>query len=58
MFSFESSGTFIYLTHRVDAANKEDISPIAKCTTTMRMLEYGVTVDAVDEYIKIGGTTA
>ena len=24
----------------------------------MRMLAYGMTADAVDEYIKIGGTTA
>ncbi|XP_058742256.1 uncharacterized protein LOC131614711 [Vicia villosa] len=47
-----------YFTQRVDAANKEGISPLAKCTTTMRMLAYGVAADAVDEYIKIGGTTA
>ncbi|XP_058722214.1 uncharacterized protein LOC131620313 [Vicia villosa] len=47
-----------YFTQRVDAANKEGISPLAKCTTAMRMLAYGVAADAVDEYIKIGGTTA
>ncbi|CAM8943131.1 unnamed protein product [Rhodiola kirilowii] len=47
-----------YFTQRVDAANKEGISPLAKCTTAMRMLAYGVSADAVDEYIKIGGTTA
>src|ERR1044072_8957116 len=47
-----------YSTQRVDAANKEGISPIAKCSTAMRMLAYGVAADAVDEYIKIGGTTA
>jgi hypothetical protein len=46
-----------YFTQRVNAANKEGISPLAKCTTTMRMLAYGVAADAVDEYIKIGGTT-
>lgn len=47
-----------YFTQRVDAANKEGISPLAKCTTAMRMLAYGVAADAVDEYIKIGsGTT-
>ncbi|XP_048623979.1 uncharacterized protein LOC125592674 [Brassica napus] len=45
-----------YFTQRVDAANKEGISPLAKCTTAMRMLAYGVVADAVDEYIKIGGT--
>ncbi|XP_057446264.1 uncharacterized protein LOC130738309 [Lotus japonicus] len=47
-----------YFTQRVDAAKKEGISPLAKCTTAMRMLAYGVAADAVDEYIKIGGTTA
>jgi len=61
MFSFESLGTFQecdnYFTQRVDAVNKEGISPLAKCTTTMRMLAYGVAADAIDEYIKIGGTT-
>ncbi|XP_057427453.1 uncharacterized protein LOC130720774 [Lotus japonicus] len=46
-----------YFTQRVDAAKKEGISPLAKCTTTMRMLAYGVAADAVDEYIKIGETT-
>uniref|UniRef100_A0A0D3A5K6 Myb-like domain-containing protein n=1 Tax=Brassica oleracea var. oleracea TaxID=109376 RepID=A0A0D3A5K6_BRAOL len=46
-----------YFTQRVDAANKEGISPLAKCTTAMRMLAYGVATDAVDEYIKIGGNT-
>jgi len=46
-----------YFTQRVDAANKEGISPLSKCTTTMRMLAYGVAEDAVDEYIKIGSST-
>uniref|UniRef100_A0A0D3B850 DDE Tnp4 domain-containing protein n=1 Tax=Brassica oleracea var. oleracea TaxID=109376 RepID=A0A0D3B850_BRAOL len=47
-----------YFTQRVDAAYKEGIFPLAKCTTAMRMLAYGVAADAVNEYIKIGGTTA
>lgn len=46
-----------YFTQRYDAANKEGISPLEKCTTAMRMLAYGMAADAVDEYIKIGGTT-
>ncbi|XP_019100941.1 PREDICTED: uncharacterized protein LOC104789665 [Camelina sativa] len=45
-----------YFTQRVDAANKEGISPLAKYTTAMRMLAYDMAADAVDEYIKIGGT--
>ena len=47
-----------YFTQRSDATKKEGISPLAKCTMAMRMLAYGVAADAVDEYIKIGGTTA
>ena len=46
-----------YFVQRVDAANKEGISPLAKCTTPMRMLAYGVAADVVDEYIQMGGTT-
>ncbi|CAL9223140.1 unnamed protein product [Arabidopsis halleri] len=46
-----------YFTQRVDALNKEGVSPLAKCTTAMRMLAYGMAADAVDEYIKIGGST-
>ena len=37
-----------YFTQRVDAANKEGISPLAKCTTTMWMLAYGVAANVVD----------
>ncbi|PNY02728.1 ribosomal protein [Trifolium pratense] len=46
-----------YFTLRVDTTKKEGISPLAKCTTTMLILAYGVAVDAAVEYIKIGGTT-
>jgi len=45
-----------YFTQRVDAAKKEGISPLAKCSMAVRILAYGVAADAVDEYIKIGGT--
>lgn len=42
-----------YFTKRVDATNKEGISPLEKYTAIMRMLAYVVQADAVDEYIKI-----
>ena len=32
--------------------------PIQKCTVALRMLAYGTCADAVDEYIKIGESTA
>ncbi|GAA0162950.1 hypothetical protein LIER_18934 [Lithospermum erythrorhizon] len=47
-----------YFKQRFDAANKEGISSLAKCTTAIRMLAYGLVADSVDEYIKIRGTTA
>ncbi|CAJ2642043.1 unnamed protein product [Trifolium pratense] len=47
-----------YFTQRFDATNKVGISPLGKCTTAMRMIGYGMAADAVDEYIKIGGSTA
>jgi len=47
-----------YFTQQVDATKQEGISPLAKCTTTMRMLAYGVAADVVNEYIKIGSSTA
>ncbi|XP_021716733.1 uncharacterized protein LOC110684605 [Chenopodium quinoa] len=33
-------------------------SPIQKCTTTIRMLAHGCAADQVDEYLKLGATTA
>ncbi|XP_045797550.1 uncharacterized protein LOC123891686 [Trifolium pratense] len=47
-----------YFTQRADAAKKEGISPLAKCTTAMRMLAYGMAADAVDEYIKKFGSSS
>jgi hypothetical protein len=38
-----------------------DLSPIQKCTAAIRairMLAYGSPVDAIDEYVRIGETTA
>ncbi|CAA7017717.1 unnamed protein product [Microthlaspi erraticum] len=40
---WDLSSTDNYFTQRFDAANKEGISPLAKCTTAMRMLAYGTT---------------
>ncbi|XP_057440230.1 uncharacterized protein LOC130732137 [Lotus japonicus] len=41
-----------YFTQRVDAAKKEGISPLAKCTTAMRMLAYGVAADCLRRFCK------
>ncbi|XP_020262746.1 uncharacterized protein LOC109838734 [Asparagus officinalis] len=47
-----------YFTQRRNSAGKLGLSPIQKCTATIRMLAYGVAADACDEYVKIGETTA
>ena len=41
-----------------DAIGKHGLSPLTKCTAAMRMLAYGVAADCVDEYLKIGASTA
>ena len=47
-----------YFTYRVDCASRIGLSPLQKCTTAMRMLAYGTPADALDEYLKIGKSTA
>ncbi|XP_062217726.1 uncharacterized protein LOC133917930 [Phragmites australis] len=41
-----------------DATGKLGLSPLQKMTIVIRQLAYGVSADAVDEYIWIGGSTA
>jgi len=47
-----------YFTQRVDALNRQGLSPLQKCTAAIRQLATGSSVDALDEYLKIGETTA
>jgi hypothetical protein len=47
-----------YFTYRADCAGRVGLSPLQKCTAAMRMLAYGTPVDALDEYLKIGKSTA
>ncbi|XP_062103274.1 uncharacterized protein LOC133814310 [Humulus lupulus] len=37
---------------------RRELSPLQKCTAAMRMLAYGSLADYVDEYVRIGETTA
>ncbi|XP_002440317.2 uncharacterized protein LOC8064730 [Sorghum bicolor] len=43
---------------RSDAANRPGLSPIQKCTAAIRQLANGSPADQLDEYIKIGESTA
>jgi hypothetical protein len=47
-----------YFTQRVDAANRLGLSPLQKCTAAIRQLAAGSAADELDEYLKIGETTA
>lgn len=47
-----------YFRKRCDATGKEGLSALQKCVASMRILAYGVPADAVDEYVRIGESTA
>jgi hypothetical protein len=47
-----------YFTDMADCAGRIGLSPLQKCTTAMRMLAHGSPTDALDEYLKIGKSTA
>jgi hypothetical protein len=47
-----------YFTQRVDATGRQGLSPLQKCTAAIRQLAYGSAADELDEYLKIGDTTA
>ncbi|EEC80522.1 hypothetical protein OsI_22800 [Oryza sativa Indica Group] len=48
----------VYFTQRVDAVNRKGLSPLQKCTAAIRQLATGSGADELDEYLKIGETTA
>ncbi|XP_023755667.1 uncharacterized protein LOC111904092 [Lactuca sativa] len=50
------TGNDRYFQQRRDATGKQGISPIQKCTATMRVLAYGTSTDALDEYLRISET--
>jgi hypothetical protein len=47
-----------YFVQRRNAAKKLGHSSLQKMTTAIRMLAYGVTTNFMDEYLRIGETTA
>jgi hypothetical protein len=47
-----------YSHFKYDAAGRAGLSPLQKCVTAIRILAYGVPTDAVDEYVRIGKSTA
>ncbi|XP_042988733.1 uncharacterized protein LOC122316267 [Carya illinoinensis] len=47
-----------YFVQRRDNSGRLGFSSLQKITAALRMLAYGVTADFIDEYLKIGETTA
>ncbi|XP_074326893.1 uncharacterized protein LOC141664837 [Apium graveolens] len=47
-----------YFQQRIDAVGRKGLSHLQKCTAAMRMLAYGVSADAVDDYVRIGESIA
>uniref|UniRef100_A0A0D3ECQ6 DDE Tnp4 domain-containing protein n=1 Tax=Brassica oleracea var. oleracea TaxID=109376 RepID=A0A0D3ECQ6_BRAOL len=47
-----------YFQPREDAAGRSSLSPLQKCTAAIRQLAYGGGADTVDEYVRLGETTA
>ncbi|XP_074327816.1 uncharacterized protein LOC141665732 [Apium graveolens] len=46
-----------YFQQRIGAVGRKDLSPLQKCTAAMRILAYGISADAVDDYVRIGEST-
>ncbi|XP_048602986.1 uncharacterized protein LOC125581492, partial [Brassica napus] len=47
-----------FFQQRRDATGRSGLSPLQKCTAAIRMLAYGFAADAVDEYLRLGESTA
>ncbi|XP_010431257.1 PREDICTED: uncharacterized protein LOC104715560 [Camelina sativa] len=47
-----------YFRQTQDATGRASLSPIQKCTAAIRQLAYGSSSDSVDEYVRIGASTA
>ena len=46
-----------YFWQKVDVTGKKGLSLLQKCTTTMHMLAYEMSADAVDDYVRICEST-
>ena len=52
------SENFPFFQQRRDATGRLGLSALQKCTAAIRMLVYGSAADTVDEYLRLGETTA
>ena len=47
-----------FFRQKQDVTGRLGLSALQKCTTAIRVLAYGSALDAVDEYLRLGATTA
>ncbi|XP_024004924.1 putative nuclease HARBI1 [Eutrema salsugineum] len=47
-----------FFRQKKDALGRPGLSPLQKCTAAIRLLAYGGAADTVDEYLRLGETTA
>uniref|UniRef100_A0A0D3CJP9 DDE Tnp4 domain-containing protein n=1 Tax=Brassica oleracea var. oleracea TaxID=109376 RepID=A0A0D3CJP9_BRAOL len=46
-----------YFREKKDGLRRNSLSPLQKCTASIRVLAYGSAADTVDEYLRLGETT-
>ncbi|KAL0826763.1 hypothetical protein Bca101_050440 [Brassica carinata] len=46
-----------FFRQKKDGLGRLGLSTLQKCTAAIRVLAYGFTLDAVDEYLRLGSTT-
>ena len=47
-----------YFMQKPDATGQLGLSGLQKCTTSMRILAYGIASDATDEYVRLASSTS
>jgi hypothetical protein len=52
------SKTSPYFCERYDATGRADLTALQKCTVALHQLTYGMTINTIDEYLKLEKTTA
>jgi hypothetical protein len=52
------SETSPYFYERYDAIGRAGLTMLQKCTAVLRQLADGMAADTIDEYLKLGKTTA
>jgi hypothetical protein len=58
MHKLNETSSYEYFIERHDTTSRIGLTTLQKCTAVVRQLAYGMVVDTIDEYLKLGKTTA